>query len=65
MDKDVLKFPNVIFVSHYDHSTEESPSLAVSLTEKEAIEVSDSRPVMVARYQVVNVRKLNFKIEEE
>jgi len=59
-----LPFPETIFVAHYDHSSSESISLSACLSEKEAIEVGDSQPVMVADYKLVRVRKLSFAVRE-
>ena len=57
-----LKFPEVIYVSHFDHSTEESPSLNACFKEIEAID--DDEITTVAEYKLVGVRKLFRKIEE-
>jgi len=62
MIKSDLKFPQVLYVSHYDHSTEESPSLNACLTELEAIDHDGA--TAVAEYALVRVRKLIRKIEE-
>jgi hypothetical protein len=56
------KFPEQLFVSHYDHSTESSPSLSVCLTEKEAIEAGPGGPTLVAMYRLFAVRKLDMQI---
>jgi len=63
MAKSDLKFPDVLFVSHFNHSTDESPSLNACLTELEAVE-EDGATVAVAEYKLVRVRKLVRKVEE-
>jgi len=57
-----LKFPDVIYVSHFDHSTEESPSLNACFTELDALD--DDKLTSVAEYKLVRVRKLIRKVEE-
>lgn len=57
-----LPFPGVLYVSHYDHSSEESPSLSACLEELDAID--DNEVTAVAEYKLVRVRKLVRKIEE-
>jgi len=57
-----LKFPEITFVSHFDHSTEESPSLNACFKELEAVD--DNEITAVAEYKLVRVRKLFRKIEE-
>jgi hypothetical protein len=59
-----LPFPDVLFVSHYDHSTADSISLSACLTEKEAIEVGEKQPVPVAEYKLVRIRLLSFEVKE-
>jgi len=60
---DNLKFPEVIFISHYDHSTEEMPSLNACIKEKDAIR-EDEPMTEVAEYKLVRVKKLAIKVEE-
>ena len=57
-----LKFPELLFVSHFDHSTEETPSLNACLNAIDAID--DDQITAVAEYKLVRVRKLFRKIEE-
>ncbi len=56
-----LKFPEIIYVSHFDHSSEDSPSLNACLSELEAV---DDEITAVAEYKLVRARKLIRKIEE-
>ena len=58
-----LKFPEVLYVTHYDHSTDESPSLGASTNEVDAVE-DDGSPTDVAEYKLVRVRKLKKAITE-
>jgi hypothetical protein len=60
-----IPFPPVIFVSHYDHSTVDSPSLNACLKERDAIDAESSDATSVAMYKLVSVRKLALKIEEQ
>jgi hypothetical protein len=57
-----LKFPEVIYVSHYDHSTNESPSLNACLKPEDAIKDGEITPV--AEYKLVKVRRLMQRVEE-
>jgi hypothetical protein len=57
-----LKFPEVLFVSHYSHSTEESPSFDAETKEIDAVD--DKDPTDVAEYRLVRVRKLRKQITE-
>jgi len=57
-----LPFPETVFVSHYDSSSAEIPSLNACLTEMEAVD--DKELTAVAEYKLVRVRKLIRKIEE-
>jgi hypothetical protein len=57
-----LPFPEILFVSHYDHSTAESPSFNAVMTEKEAI--SEEQPIDVAEYKLVRVRKLSLEVKD-
>jgi hypothetical protein len=58
-----LKFPEVIHVSHYDHSSEDSPSLNACLKKEDAID-DDEPSKLVAEYKLVKVRRLTKKVEE-
>ena len=55
-------FPEFLFVSHFDHSSEESPSLNACLQEADAIE--EGGPTPVAEYKLVRVRNLKKTVEE-
>jgi hypothetical protein len=57
-----MKFPDVVYVTHYDHSTEESPSLdaQVSLTTA----VRSEQPTVVAVYGLVSVKTYVHRVEE-
>ena len=57
-----LKFPEMLFVSHYDHSTDESPSFNANAKEIDAVD--DNEPTDVAEYRLVRVRKLKKEITE-
>ena len=59
---DELKFSETIYVSHYDHSSEDSPSLNANLTEADACD--ESEETRVAEYKLVRVRKLVKKVTE-
>jgi len=57
-----LKFPEVLYVSHFDHSSDESPSLNACVKEVDAVD--DNETTDVAEYRFVRVRKLVRKLEE-
>jgi hypothetical protein len=58
-----LKFPEVLHVSHYDHSSDESPSLNACLKQYDAIR-DDETSTLVAEYKLVRVLRLAKKVEE-
>jgi hypothetical protein len=58
-----LKFPEVLHVSHYDHSSEESPSLNACLKQHDAVR-DDEPSTLVAEYKLVRVLRLAKKVEE-
>jgi hypothetical protein len=58
-----LPFPMTIFVSHYEHSTAESPSLNVNLTELESVD-ENNKAIEVAEYHLVKTRVLIRRVEE-
>jgi hypothetical protein len=57
-----LKFPEILFVSHFDHSSDESPSLNACVRQLDAVE--ENEPTDVAEYKLVRVRRLQREIKE-
>jgi len=57
------KFPHNIYVSHYDHSREDSISLNADITKEGA--VNENGPTLVATYVLNKVSLITKKIEEE
>ena len=57
-----LPFPETLYVSHFDHSSEETPSLNACVRQLDAID--DNEVTHVAEYTLVSVRKLAKRVEE-
>ena len=56
-------FPQKIYVSYWDHATEENPSMSANIKKEDS--VGDNGPTLVATYILNGVTKITKTLKEE